>query len=38
MSKRSWAEPYKVKVIEPLRMTTPDDREAAAADVCGRVP
>lgn len=31
MSKRSWAEPYKVKVIEPLRMTTPDEREAAIA-------
>jgi tyrosine phenol-lyase len=31
MGKRSWAEPYKIKVIEPLRMTTPDEREAAIA-------
>ncbi|MDP1661361.1 MAG: tyrosine phenol-lyase [Phycisphaerales bacterium] len=29
MSKRSWAEPYKIKMIEPLRMTSPDERDAA---------
>lgn len=29
--RRSWAEPYKIKVVEPLRMTTPEQREAAIA-------
>ncbi len=27
--RRSWAEPYKIKMVEPLRMTTRDEREAA---------
>ena len=25
MKRRSWAEPYKIKVVEPIRMTTPDE-------------
>ena len=29
MSRRSWAEPWKIKVVEPIRMTTPEEREAA---------
>lgn len=29
MSTRSWAEPWKIKVVEPLRMTTPAERTAA---------
>jgi tyrosine phenol-lyase len=29
--KRSWAEPWKVKVVEPLRMTTREERERAIA-------
>lgn len=28
-ARRSWAEPWKVKVVEPLRMTSREDREAA---------
>ena len=31
MKKRSWAEPYKIKVVEPLRMTTRAEREQAIA-------
>ena len=30
--KRSWAEPYKIKMVEPLRMTTRVEREAALLD------
>ncbi len=29
LEKRSWAEPFKIKVVEPLRMTTPEYRETA---------
>ena len=29
--KRSWAEPWKVKVVEPIRMTTLEERRAALA-------
>lgn len=28
--KRSWAEPFKIKVVEPIRMTTKEHREKAA--------
>jgi tyrosine phenol-lyase len=27
--KRSWAEPFKIKMVEPLKMTTREEREAA---------
>ena len=29
LEKRSWAEPWKVKVVEPIRMTTREEREKA---------
>lgn len=29
LKKRSWAEPFKIKVVEPLKMTTPAFREQA---------
>ncbi|HTP12239.1 MAG TPA: tyrosine phenol-lyase [Bacteroidota bacterium] len=30
--KRSWAEPFKIKVVEPLKMTTPEERRKALAE------
>ncbi|MCB9248815.1 MAG: tyrosine phenol-lyase [Ignavibacteriales bacterium] len=30
ITKRSWAEPFKIKVVEPLKMTTRAEREKAA--------
>ncbi len=30
--RRSWAEPWKIKMVEPLRMTRREDREAALAE------
>jgi tyrosine phenol-lyase len=30
--KRSWAEPYKIKVVEPLKMTSPEERLKALAE------
>jgi tyrosine phenol-lyase len=32
MTKRSWAEPYKIKMVEHLRMTTRPERERAIAE------
>src|ERR1044071_5353081 len=32
LTKRSWAEPFKIKVVEPLRMTTREYREEAIRD------
>jgi len=32
MKRRSWAEPYKVKMVEPLRMTSLEERERAIAE------
>ncbi|MFQ5948491.1 MAG: tryptophanase, partial [Acidimicrobiia bacterium] len=30
--RRSWAEPYKIKMVEPIQMTTREDRERAIRD------
>jgi tyrosine phenol-lyase len=32
MSRHSWAEPYKIKVVEPIRMTTKEERVVAARE------
>jgi len=32
MSRRSWAEPYKIKMVEPITMTTREHRLAAIAE------
>lgn len=32
LKKRSWAEPFKIKVVEPLKMTTREERAKALAD------
>jgi tyrosine phenol-lyase len=32
MKRRSWAEPYKIKMVEPLRMTSRPERERAIAE------
>ncbi len=32
LGRRSWAEPWKIKMVEPLRVTSPDQREHALAE------
>jgi len=32
LERRSWAEPFKIKVVEPVRMTTPEQRRRAIAE------
>ena len=34
MTHKSWAEPWRIKVVEPLRMTTRAEREAAIERAC----
>jgi tyrosine phenol-lyase len=31
LGRRSWAEPWKIKMVEPLRITSPEERERALA-------
>lgn len=32
LTRRSWAEPFKIKVVEPVRLTTPEQRTRALAE------
>ena len=32
LERRSWAEPFKIKVVEPVRMTTPEQRQRAVEE------
>jgi tyrosine phenol-lyase len=32
LERRSWAEPFKIKVVEPLKMTTPAERQEAICE------
>jgi tyrosine phenol-lyase len=32
MTTKSWAEPWKIKMVEPIRMTTPEERARAISD------
>ena len=32
LGRRSWAEPWKIKMVEPLRVISREEREQAAAD------
>ncbi|MEO6773705.1 MAG: tyrosine phenol-lyase [Kofleriaceae bacterium] len=34
ISKRAWAEPYKIKMVEPLRVTSREERETALRAAC----
>ena len=33
--RRSWAEPWKIKMVEPLKVTTRDQRESALDEAVG---
>ena len=32
LTRRSWAEPFKIKVVEPIKMTTREHRERVARE------